>query len=90
METDEGLADLVAHLERVTPFARADARRLVDEVTAYFSESIEQFVTRRHAELQREELRNDVIFERIELEIRVRRFAAPSLSMRQVRRIVYG
>ncbi|HJQ83531.1 MAG TPA: hypothetical protein VKA21_05610 [Candidatus Binatia bacterium] len=90
MDADDEVADLIAHIERLTPLGRGEVRRLVGEVTAYFSESVEEFVARRHAQLQREDLRNEAIFERIERELRVRRFAAPALTTRQVRRIVYG
>ena len=82
--------ELVAYLERTTRLSRAEAERVVGEVLAYFSESTEQFVTRRHAELQAEERKNDEIFEQIAAELVSRRFAAPALTRRQLRRLVYG
>ena len=85
-----GFAALVEHLERTTRLNQAEAERVVAEVLDYFSESLEGFITRRHAELQGEELRNPEIFSRLLTETRQRRFAAPALSERQVRRIVYG
>ncbi len=84
------VADLLSHLARVTPLSEAAAARLMDEVLAYFSESVEEFVTRRHRELQAEDLSNDGIFARVEAELRQRRFAAPALSRRQIRRLIYG
>jgi hypothetical protein len=81
---------LVGHLEQTTRLSRAEAERVVAEVLAYFSEPLEGFVARRHAELQAEELRNPEIFSRILAELRARRFAAPPLSERQIRRMVYG
>lgn len=81
---------LVAHLEGTTRLNRAEAERVVAEVLDYFSESLEGFITRRHAELQGEELRNAEIFTRLIAEARQRRFAAPALSARQVRRMIYG
>jgi hypothetical protein len=47
-------------------------------------------VARRHGELRAEGLRNEAIYERIREEVRQRRFAAPPLTPRQVRRIIYG
>lgn len=85
-----GFAALVEHLERTTRLSPPEAERVVEEVLAYFHESLEAFVTRRHAELQGEELKNVEIFARIVAEARQRRFAAPALSERQVRRMVYG
>jgi hypothetical protein len=90
MENPDGFGALVEHLERSTRLSRAEAERVVAEVLDYFSESLEGFVVRRHAELQGEELKNAEIFARIVAEARQRRFAAPALSERQVRRLVYG
>jgi hypothetical protein len=90
MEVPAGFPDLLEHLERMTRLTRSEAERVVAEVLEYFSESLEQFVARRHAELQSEELRNADIFARVAAEARQRRFAAPRLSERQIRRMVYG
>ncbi len=82
--------DLMAHLEAVSGIGRRELERLVHEMTAYFAESVEEFVVRRHRELQAEDLRNEAIFDRIDGELRCRRFAAPPLSARQIRRLIYG
>ena len=85
-----GFDDLLGHLERTTRLTRPELERIVSEVLEYFSEPLEQFVARRHAELQTDELRNAEIFARISAELNERRFAAPMLSERQIRRMVYG
>ena len=90
MDEPLGCDDLLEHLERTTRLTRAEAQRVVAEVLAYFSEPLERFIARRHAELQGEELKNDDIFARIAFELDARRFAAPPLSTRQIRRLVYG
>jgi len=90
MQSGPAPGDLLAHLERLSRLDRHEVHKLVRETLDYFSESVEEFVARRHAELQAEELRNDAIFERIRAEIAERRFAVPALSERQVRRLVYG
>jgi len=59
-------------------------------VATYFNETIEDFVRRRHAELQQRQRKNDEIWPMIAVELGQRRFAAPELSERQLRRIVYG
>jgi hypothetical protein len=82
--------ELLAHLARTTPLSRGDAARMVADVLAYFSETTEEYVRRRHRELQVRGLRNPEIFVRIATELSERRFAAPALSERQLRRIVYG
>ncbi|GAA3621229.1 hypothetical protein GCM10022419_128620 [Nonomuraea rosea] len=63
---------------------------MVADVLSYFSEPAEEYVRRRHGELKSRGLTNDEIFPRIAGELRGRRVAAPELSLRQLRRIVYG
>lgn len=66
------------------------ARRLVDEVVTAFMESLTDYVRRRHRELKRHGLRNEEIFQQLAEEIPHRPFAANALSIRQLRRLVYG
>jgi hypothetical protein len=82
--------DLLLHLSRTTSLSAGEAARVVADVLAYFGESAEDFVRRRHAELKAGGLTNDQIFERVAAELRRRRVAPPELSLRQLRRIVYG
>ncbi|MEU8551485.1 hypothetical protein [Streptomyces roseoverticillatus] len=82
--------DLVDHLVRSTPLQRGEAARVVLDVLAYFDETTESFVRRRHRELQSGGLRNAEIFERISAELPHRAVSPPELSLRQLRRIVYG
>lgn len=84
------LDDLLDHLVRSTSLSRAEAGRVIAEVVAYFDEPLERFVRRRHGELQATGLANPAIFDRIRSELRLWRVAAPELSERQVRRIIYG
>ena len=89
-EPDDDLDELVEYLARTTRLERGQAERLVDEVLSFLAEEPEQFVRRRHLELQRQGLSNALIFARLERELSRRRFAAPAYSRRQLRRIVYG
>ena len=82
--------DLVDHLVRTTQMPAGIARRVVADVVAYFGETAEAFVRRRHRELQAAGLPNAEIFDRVAAELAMRPVAAPSLSSRQLRRIVYG
>ena len=90
MRDTSEVEDLVEHLARTSRLARSEAAHLVQEVLAFFSESAPEFVARRHADLKREGLANPEIFERIAGELERRRFSAPRLSERQIRRLVYG
>jgi hypothetical protein len=87
--TKDELAPLVDHLVR-SGVARGDAARIVAEVVSYFSETTEVFVRRRHRELQRAGYANADSFAVIAEELSSRRVAAPELSERQIRRVIYG
>jgi hypothetical protein len=82
--------DLARYLAASTGLPQPTTVRVIADVTAYFGETIEEFVRRRHAELQQRQQRNHEIWPVIAAELRQRRFAAPGLSERQLRRIVYG
>ncbi|HEX4831510.1 MAG TPA: hypothetical protein VH478_10505 [Trebonia sp.] len=83
-------ADLVRHVAASTGLPEATAARVVADVAAYFAESAEDFVRRRHGEMRAMHWKNDNIWPRIVAELGTRRFGAPELSERQLRRIVYG
>ncbi|MEU3984114.1 hypothetical protein AB0F77_29235 [Streptomyces sp. NPDC026672] len=82
--------ELVDHLTRSTPLNRGEALRVVQDVLAFFDETTEEFVRRRHRELRAQGLVNTAIFERIEADLRYRAVSPPELSLRQLRRMVYG
>jgi hypothetical protein len=82
--------DLIRHIAVSTGLPEATAVRVVADVTAYFAETVEEFVQRRHDELRRRQRKNDEIWPVIAAELGARRFVAPRLSERQLRRIVYG
>jgi hypothetical protein len=82
--------DLARYLAASTGLPQPTTVRVIADVTAYFGETIEEFVRRRHVELQQRQHRNHEIWPVIAAELRQRRFAAPGLSERQLRRIVYG
>jgi len=82
--------DLVRYLAASTGLPPPTAVRVIADVTTYFNETIEEFVRRRHAELRQRQHTNDEIWPLIAAELEQRRFAAPRLSERQLRRVVYG
>jgi hypothetical protein len=81
---------LVAHLMATTELTASEAARVVEDVIAFHAEPVEDYVRRRHAELKTLGVRNTEIFARIAEELAHRVVAAPALSERQLRRIVYG
>jgi hypothetical protein len=81
---------LVGHLVATTGMSEAEASRVVEDVVAYLSETVEDYVRRRHAEMKTFGAKNSEIFEQIAHELAGRVVAAPELTERQLRRIVYG
>jgi polyhydroxyalkanoate synthesis regulator phasin len=81
---------LVDHLVATTELTAAEAARVIDDVVAFHAEPVEAYVRRRHAELKAYGVRNLEIFARLAEELTHRVVAAPPLSERQLRRIVYG
>jgi len=82
--------DLVRHVTASTGLAHATAVRVIADVLAYFDETVEEFVRRRHQEMKLRRLKNAEIWSALSAEMAARRFGAPELTERQLRRIVYG
>lgn len=82
--------ELVRHVAGSTGLPAPVAARVVADLIAYFGETTEEFVRRRHTELKRRQLRNADIWTVLAGELDARPFAAPELTERQLRRIVYG
>lgn len=83
-------SDLVRHVVESTGLPEPVAERVIADVAAYFRETTEQFVRRRHGELQRRGRKNAEIWELLTGELAERPFGAGQVSARQLRRIVYG
>lgn len=84
------LDELLERLERTTQLPPGLLGRLVADVLDHFSETTEAFVRRRHHELQAAGCSNADIWEQLGRDLPARRVSAPSLTQRQLRRIVYG
>ena len=84
---DQELVDRVVASTGLSP---AEAARVIEDVVAFHAEPVEELVRRRHAHLKTYGVRNAEIFARIAAELAGRVVAAPPLTERQLRRIVYG
>lgn len=82
--------ELISYLVRQTGLPRGRVAGIVAEVVAYFDETPEAFVRRRHRELQVRGDKNPEIFAALRAELAATRFRANEFSERQLRRIVYG
>ena len=82
--------ELIDYLTRLTGLPAGQCERLVQDILAQFNETVDQFVQRRHLELKARGYKNPAIYEQVLSEVALRRFVAPALSERQVRRLIYG
>jgi hypothetical protein len=83
-------SELVERIVASTGLTRPEATRVIEDVIAFHTEPVEEFVRRRHAHLKTYGVKNPEIFARIADELAARVVAAPRLTDRQLRRIVYG
>jgi hypothetical protein len=82
--------ELVDQVAGSTGLTTAEATRVVQDVLAWYREPVEDFVRRRHAHHHLYGRRNQEIFALIASELAGRVVAAPELTERQLRRMVYG
>lgn len=83
-------SELINHLCRNSQLTAQEAEHLVNEVLAYFAETPEMYLRKRHQELQSNGRSNSDIFEALQHELQSRRFTCKPMSMRQIRRTIYG
>jgi hypothetical protein len=81
---------LVSHVVATTSLTPGEAARVIDDVIAFHAQPVEDYVRGRHAHLKTYGAKNSEIFALVAEELAQRVVAAPGLSERQLRRIVYG
>ena len=87
---DEQIDALISRLVATVGLSHAQATRAVLEVFDAIDETPDDFIARRHDELQRQGLTNREIYTRLMRELDTWRFTSPSYTERQIRRRVYG
>lgn len=80
---------LLEHVRDTSGLTEPEARRVVEDVIAFLAEPLERRVRRRHAELKTRGWKNDAIFAEVQHELAGSVVAAPELSQRQLRRVIY-
>lgn len=83
-------AELIMRVSASTGLSCGEAARVVADVLGWYREPVDEYVRRRHAYLRTYGKHNNEIFGLIAAELRDRLVAAPDLTERQLRRIVYG
>lgn len=90
MKSKSNNEDLYRHLSSTRGITVREAAQIVNEVSAYFQESSNNYIRRRHQELQLAGISNAEIYQQILSELESRRFPATLTSERQIRRVIYG
>ena len=81
---------LISHVVATTGLEATEAARLIEDVLAFHHETVEAYVRRRHSELKLRGAKNADIFTVLRAELADRLVAAPDLSERQLRRMIYS
>lgn len=84
------LDELAARIAASSGVSEAVARRIVEDVVAQYTETVHDYVARRHRELTRSGLKNPDIYRCLVEEVAARPFAQPPYTERQIRRMIYG
>lgn len=82
--------DFIQYLLSTYSMDKKELYRLLDDLLNAYSESVDSYIQNRHLELQKNGIKNAEIFEMIQEEITLRRFPGPKLTVRQIRRVIYG
>lgn len=82
--------ELLSRLRDAYGLDESLAERVVEEVALAYGATVEEWVRSRHIRLQRRGLKNAEIYRLLAEELPARRFAAPPLTLRQIRRLIYG
>ncbi len=72
------------------PLEESLLNSILDDLGEHFGLTAEEFVSFRHRELHRQGLKNEEIYRIIQEELGNRLFPGPALSVRQIRRVIYG
>lgn len=82
--------ELLEHICNHSSLTPDEANRLVQEILAFYDESSGSFIRRRHHELQKSGMSNATIYEFIANELTHHRFTTEPMTIRQIRRTIYG
>lgn len=82
--------ELVSRISEAYGVPASQAERIIEEVLIAYGDTVEEWVRSRHIRLRSRGMRNEDIYRRLEEELPNRRFSSDPLSLRQIRRLIYG
>jgi len=83
------IIELKERLFHIIPIENIDYNKLYEEILSFFSETEENYLIRRHKELQNDGYKNNEIYPMLSEEITQRLFKGNKLTDRQIKRIIY-
>ena len=87
---DRFMDDFIRYLRRIVNVPEPILRKILNEVNDYYLLTVDEFVQKRHVELRHQgKYKNEDIYRIIQEEVESRRFPR-ELTIRQIRRIIYG
>ena len=81
---------LIQRLRQLYGLDEATAAQIIAELMDAWDQTPADFIEQRHQELQRQGLSGQECYVAIQEELEQRRFKAPALTLRQIRRRIYG
>ncbi len=72
------------------PLSESLLMNILDDLGEYFGTSLEEYIPARQRELHQQGKKNDEIYRIIQEEVKGKLFPGPDLSIRQIRRAIYG
>jgi len=72
------------------PVDIAVLEHILEDLADYFSRDIQSYIENRHRALHNEGLKNEKIYKQIQDELPQQHFRGPEMSIRQIRRAIYG
>jgi hypothetical protein len=85
-----GREELLEHLSAVTGLDAGTLEKIAEEIHVWFDEDLHAWLQRRHRELQHQGVKNREIYPRLREEAQTVLVRPGALSLRQIRRALYG
>ncbi len=84
------MEDLKKYLQVTTNLSDKEINKIIEEINEFYNLSYQEYIKKNHLKLRAEGYKNEEIYEILSEKVKQMRFKAPDLSIRQIRRIIYG
>ncbi|MCG8568581.1 MAG: hypothetical protein MJB14_00440 [Spirochaetes bacterium] len=80
----------IDYLKQYYSLSDQQINHLMEDFQQFYQHNLNDFIQLRHQALKHAGLKNEEIYQKILSEIKEQRFSVSDLSLRQIRRIIYG